>query len=360
MDNTQTIAALVEQQISRVIADSIDSKVQQMVIDTISGLMLDHAWLAKIESLIAQQMTARVSQQISGIDINSVIINETDRSLERLRHKFFEDFQTVGIQDQALDRELTVMDQAVVVENQLVSNSLTVETDADIKGTMVVNNLAVRGSINTDNHSWNELCDNIAQRALDSMTEQWRQGLVQAVLDQAKTQGIEFNDVAVNGSPLLEGGTLHSSIRHSQLQSLGNLDSLSVTGPTDLVDTVHVRPRRVGINTTDPEMVLSIWDEEVSLVAGKFRQNHAFLGTSRSQNLSIGVNRKPYLEIDTDGLVTLKKLRIDRHIVGFATQVPGYSGTRGDIVFNSDPNDGQPFAWVCLGAFRWQPLKAVQ
>jgi hypothetical protein len=116
----------------------------------------------------------------------------------------------------------------------------------------------------------------------------------------------------------------------------------------------------VGINTADPEMALSVWDEEVTLVAGKLRQNHAFLGTARQQTLSLGVNRKAWLDIDTDGLVTVKNFRIDRHRISFATQVPGYSGTRGDIVFNSDPTDGQPFAWVCLGAFRWQPLKAVQ
>jgi len=132
-----------------------------------------------------------------------------------------------------------------------------------------------------------------------------------------------------------------------------------VIGDTDLADTVHVRSRRLGINTVDPEMALSVWDEEVAMVGGKFRQNHAFLGTARQQNLSIGVNRKAWLDIDTDGLVSVKNFRIDRHRISFAAQVPGYSGTRGDIVFNSDPNDGQPFAWVCLGAFRWQPLKAA-
>jgi hypothetical protein len=133
-----------------------------------------------------------------------------------------------------------------------------------------------------------------------------------------------------------------------------------VSGAVDLAETVHVRPRRLGINTLDPEMALSVWDEEVAMVAGKLRQNHAFLGTARQQTFSLGVNRKAWLDIDTDGLVSVKNFRIDRHRISFASQVPGYSGTRGDIVFNSDPNDAQPFAWVCLGAFRWQPLKAVQ
>jgi len=179
------------------------------------------------------------------------------------------------------------------------------------------------------------------------------------VLEAAKTQGIEFQDVIVRGMPVVQDGTLNSAIRHSQLESVGTLDRLSVSGDADLATTMHVRNRRVGINTLDPEMALSLWDEEVTVVAGKLKQGHAFLGTARSQNFSLGVNRKPYLEIDAEGLITVKNFRIDRHRVSFAAQVPGYSGTRGDLVFNSDPNDGQPFAWVCLGAFRWQPLRAA-
>jgi hypothetical protein len=180
------------------------------------------------------------------------------------------------------------------------------------------------------------------------------------VLEFAKIQGIEFEDVMIKGSSLVKDGVLNPVIRHSQLETVGNLSRLSVTGAVDLHETVHVRPRRLGVNTGDPEMALSVWDEEVVVVTGKWKQNHAFLGTARQQNLSLGVNRKAWLDIDTDGLVSVKNFRIDRHRISFAAQVPGYSGTRGDIVFNSDPNDGQPFAWVCLGAFRWQPLKAVQ
>jgi hypothetical protein len=217
----------------------------------------------------------------------------------------------------------------------------------------------LRGTINTDNRSWNELSNRIAQDTLDLITDQWRQDLIDGVLETAKTQGIEFQDVIVRGLPLVQDGQLNPAIRHSYLESLGTLDRLSVAGDADLSQTMHVRNRRVGINTLDPEMALSLWDEEVAVVAGKLKQAHAFIGTARQQTLSLGVNRKAWLDIDTDGLVTVKNFRIDRHRLSFAGQVPGYSGTRGDLVFNSDPNDGQPFAWVCLGAFRWQPLRTL-
>ena len=192
-----------------------------------------------------------------------------------------------------------------------------------------------------------------------SQSRYWKDELVQQVLERAKNGGIDFNEVLVAGRSLVNGNQLSSLVTESKLQSVGVLRDLRVHGETSLADTLHVSGRRVGINTERPEMALSVWDEEVTVVAGKRSQNTAFVGTSRQQALTIGVNRNANIEIDVDGLVTIKKLRLDRFNISHSAQVPGWSGTRGDWVFNSDPKPDQPFAWVCLGAFRWQALKAV-
>jgi hypothetical protein len=338
----------------------IDQAVEREIQTSLDSMMLDPAWVAKIENLINQNYMHRLSQWISEIDINSMMRSQIDAGIERWQDRLKQNFATRGIQDTAEVIELDVVPGGVRVSNQFSAGSLTVQADADVQGCLQVKDLVLRGSINTDNQSWNELSNKIAQDTLTMITDQWRQDLVADVLDIAKTKGIEFQDVLIRGAPLVKDGMLNSAVRHSQLETVGNLHRLTVAGNSDLADTVHVRSRRVGINTTDPEMALSVWDEEVAMVAGKFKNQHAFMGTARNQNFSLGVNRKAWLDIDTDGLVSVKNFRIDRHRVSFAAQVPGYSGTRGDIVFNSDPNDGQPFAWVCLGAFRWQPLKAVQ
>ena len=342
-----------------VITRVIDQAVEQEIDRSLASLAVDPAWIAKIENLINQNYLRRVSEWISTVDLDSQVRSLIDASVDRWQDRLKQDFATRGIQDLAQELELRVTAGEVQVTNGLTCGNLQVQHDAQVQGVLEVRDLVLKGTVNTDNRAWNELSHKIAEDALALITDQWRQDLVDEVIDRAKTQGIEFGDVVIRGVPLVQEGRLNPSIRHSQLESLGNLDRLSVIGETDLSGTVHVRARRLGINTTDPEMALSVWDEEVSVVAGKLRQNHAFLGTSRSQNLSLGTNRKTHLEIDTDGLTTVKNLRIDRHRVSFATQVPGYSGTRGDIVFNSDPNEGQPFAWVCLGAFRWQPLRAA-
>jgi hypothetical protein len=342
-----------------IIAQTIDRAVEQQISRSVDLLAADPAWIAKMETLVDQNYLRRLSEWISTRDIDSMVASLIDASVDRWQDRFKQDFSTRGIQDQALQLELHLSPGKVKVANRLECDNIMVTADAEVQGTLEVQDLVLRGNINTDNHSWNELSSRIAQDTLDLITEQWRQDLVNGVLEMTKTQGIEFQDVTVRGLPLIENGTLNPSIRHSQLETLGTLDRLSVAGDADLTDTMHVRNRRVGINTLDPEMALSLWDEEVAVVAGKLKQAHAFLGTARPQNLSLGVNRKAWLDIDTDGLVTVKNFRIDRHRLSFAGQVPGYSGTRGDLVFNSDPNDGQPFAWVCLGAFRWQPLRTL-
>jgi hypothetical protein len=338
----------------------IDLAVEREIQNGIDSIMLDPVWVSKIETLIMQSYVQKLGEWLSAVDVNSLIRSEIDAGVDRWQDRLKQDFATRGIQDSADDLELSLTPGKVTVNNQFTCQDATVEGLAKIQGVLEVNDLILKGTINTDNRSWNELTNKIAQDTLDLITDQWRRDLVTDVLDLAKTQGIEFQEVIIRGAPLIKDGSLNPVVRHSQLQTVGNLDRLTVIGHTDLADTVHVRSRRLGINTVDPEMALSVWDEEVTVVAGKLRQNHAFLGTARQQTLSLGVNRKAWLDIDTDGLVTVKNLRIDRHRISFATQVPGYSGTRGDIVFNSDPNDGQPFAWVCLGAFRWQPLKAAQ
>jgi hypothetical protein len=342
------------------ITRAIDHAVQQEIGRSLDALSLDPVWIAKIETLINQNYLRRVSEWISMTDLDSMVRSFIDASVDRWQDRFKQDFATCGFKDKAEALELSLTPGQVSVTSLLTCKDLLAQDRAVIEGVLEVKDLVLKGTINTDNHSWDELSGKIAQDTLALITDQWRQDLVDGVLEIAKTRGIEFKDVTLKGLPLIQDGTLNPAVRRSQLESLGTLDRLSVAGEVDLSGTVHVRTRRLGINTQDPEMALSVWDEEIALVAGKLKQNHAYLGTARSHNFSLGVARKPYLEIDTDGLTTVKNFRIDRHRISFATQVPGYSGTRGDLVFNSDPNDGQPFAWVCLGAFRWQPLRAMQ
>jgi len=343
-------------QLEKLIETEIKKAVDQIIIRTLDNLSVDPNWIARLEKIIAQSYKQKVSEHLSGIDIDSQIVDYIETGVDRWAHKFRQNFQTNGITDTATSTQLSVEDGLVVVENQLAATGLHVGNDASINGTLDVNNLILRGTVNVDNHSWNELSTKAANKTLALLTAQWKTELAQATLEHAKTSGINFKSVFIDDKPLVKDDTLNAGIRKTNIETVGTLNNLRTSGTTNLSNTLTVVDNRIGVNTEHPEMALSVWDEEVALVAGKLSKDHAYIGTSRPQTLSIGVNRNKSIDINSDGLVTVQQFRIDRWQIGHTNQAPSWSGTRGDIMFNNDPKPEQPPGWVCLGGFRWQSL----
>jgi len=341
------------------INSTIDVSVQSFINTAIDNLVIDTDWINKIEKLVNQNMSDKLDRHLREIDLNSFLVSIIDSGIERWQDRLKKDFTTNGIQDISTSHQLTVMDGIVVVESDLVTGHLDVQKDAVVKGSLITKDLVVSGRINVDNSSWNELSENISKHAMAQITAQWQQQLVDDVVNLVKQDGINFDSVLIGGDLLLKDGVLGPAVKHANFKTIGTLDSLQVLGTTILNNTVHVHNRRVGINTDSPEMALSVWDEEVAIIAGKLSKQQGYLGTARLQNLAIGINRTAHIEIDVNGLTTIKKLRIGQHQIGHAVEVPGYSGTRGDIVFNANPTPGSPFAWQCLGSYQWQPLRSV-
>ena len=332
----------------------VDHAVEQNIMTAIQSLSQDPDWLEKIERQINNIMLDRVIAHLGGIDLNPIIKQCIDEAMTVFRKDILEKFSSTGIDDQPTACQLTVMDDNVVVENQLTAR------DVNIVNAATIHDLIVTGSVNIDNTSWIQLAQGISEQTLQRLNESWRDTLVTQVANHIKQGGIEFDKVTVGGEPLIQDHVLSRTITDSSLQKLGVLRDLQVKGEAHLNNTVSVMNRRLGINTETPEMALSIWDEEVSVVIGKHKAKQAYIGTSRDSGMAIGVNRVPHIEIDIDGLTTVKKLRVGLHKISHDTQVPGWSGTRGDLVFNASPGPDRVFAWVCLGAHRWQTLKSAE
>lgn len=332
----------------------VDLAVEQNIMTAILSLSQDSAWLEKIERQISQTMVDKIVAQLSVVDVNAIIKQHLNENLGAVRQDLLKNFASTGIADLAVACELTILDQAVVVEHVLHADSV------EIVDALRTQHLIVTGSINTDNAAWTALSDHVSQKTLEKLSTQWRDSLVHQVTTHIQQQGISFDHVKIGDTALVDGVQLSPVITQSNLQQIGKLKTLQVQGEAHINNnTVNVLNRRVGINTDTPEKALSVWDEEVSVVIGKNKLNQAYIGTNRDQGLVLGVNRESQIEIDTNGLTTIKKLRVGVHRISHDTQVPGWSGTRGDLVFNSNPGSDQVFAWVCLGAFRWQALKSA-
>ena len=333
------------------IQEIINQAVENSVLATVTKLTQDPAWMDKLDRKMTQAVVQRTVATLGSVDIGEMVVARVN---DIFQQRLLSNFASTGIDDQATSCQLTIFDDATVVENQLTAK------DISVVGTATVNDLVINGSINTDNRSWDILAAAISNKTLTKLNEQWHEQLINQVKQDIQNNGIAFDTVKIGDELLVSDGHLSSAVTSSNLQKLGILSALHVRGEVLLNDSVTVTRRRLGINTQDPESALSIWDEEVSIIAGKHKAQEAFVGTAKNQTLHLGVDRKPHVTIDTDGLTTVKKLRIGQHTISYDSQVPGWSGTRGDIVFNNNPVPNSPFAWVCLGGFKWKTLQAVE
>lgn len=332
----------------------VEQAVEENILSAVEHISSDPAWLDRIERMINQTVVQETMIRLGSMDLTPIIKQRVDESMQLFQKDLLTDFSSTGISDQASECQLTIMDDTVVVENCLTAQ------EANIVGSATVQNLIVKGSINTDNQSWINLADTISQLTLEKLTTEWHDQLVKQITQDIKDNGISFENVQVGGEALISGSRLSNTITESNIQSLGNLRKLTVNGEAHINNTISVVNKRLGINTEVPEMALSIWDEEVSVVIGKNKSKQAYIGTNRDQGVVIGVNRTPQIEIDASGLTSIKKLQVGLYKISHDTQVPGWSGTRGDIVFNSNVGQDRVFAWVCLGSFKWQPLKSAE
>jgi len=337
------------------IKNTIDVAVEQLVDSSVEVLGKDPVWLAKIEQQINQATVDCVIRQFGQIDLNPIIKERVDEHMTVSQQDILNNFASTGISDQAGSCQLTVTDDTTAVNNELTARDLNVSNAA------VIQNLVVKGSVNIDNPSWELLATGISEKTIDRLSDEWKTVLTAQVAEQIRSNGIDFDSVKINGETLVSGNTLAKSITDTNIRSLGVLTTLTVAGESIFNnETLAVLNKRIGVNTVSPEMALSVWDEEVSIVVGKNKANEAYIGTNRAQGVAIGVNRQPQIEISADGLTRIKQLQIGLHRVSHATQVPGYAGTKGDIVFNSNPDDSPVFAWVCIGGHRWKTLKSAQ
>jgi hypothetical protein len=337
--------------VQRLVEQAVEANINKLV----DQICADPDWSVRVERLINQATVQETMARLGSIDISSTIKKRVDENMAVFTNTVLKNFTSTGIVDQSTKCELTVMDDMVVVENCLTANNI------EAVNSVQTQHLVVTGSINTDNESWSALAAYISQKTLDQLTEAWNKDLVDQTVKQIQAHGINFDEIRVGGETVIDGNRLTRTIIDSNLQSVGTLKSLSVHGEASFNNnTLNVLNTRLGINTNSPEKALSVWDEEVSVVIGKHKLNQAYIGTNREQSVAIGVNREPQIEINTDGLTRIKQLQVGLHKISHAVQVPGWSGTRGDIVFNASPGPDRVFAWICTGAHRWQTLKSAE
>ena len=233
----------------------------------------------------------------------------------------------LGIEDHSDQVNLTIMNDAVVVENKVVSRQMEADT-------ITTNKLE-----------------------LTSTDQPWIGAIAQQVEQSVRQHdySIDINKVAVKFDEQVN--EIRSEIKRST-----ELKELDVAGEAYLSGVLYTTPgnKRVGINTMDPSDALCVWDQEAEVVIGKHANQEGYIGTRRRQALNIGSNNNVGIKISAQGEVEINKLNLCGRTIGTSDHVPGEAAKQGDIRLNTRPQNGAPIGWVCIDGNRWSAFGIIE
>lgn len=325
---------------------------------------------AQIESNAKQQIDIAISNNVAKVDFNSqmavamsTVLNNKIQDIyfpvdsipaksikqkdlritgDQINGGIIANFGSTGIDDKATGCVVTILDHAVVVENNLVTLDLTVQGNLDVKG-----------AVPEDSVFYKQLTSSVTKTVQDGLDTELFSGFSDTIFKKIATEGLDLNKITVNKEPVIEGTRIGYSITESNLQKLGLLKELQVQGETLLAESLYVGNKRVGVNTLEPSAALAVWDEEIEVTVSKDKTNTARIGTPRNQKLIIGSNRNDNIILHEDGLTQIDSLQVGSMRISASVTPPSFASQRGHIVFNANPNPGGPMGWVCLGSANW-------
>ena len=304
-----------------------------------------------VREIIADELTKRAAtfafppRSIPGSAINPVGLDLTGNNITG---GVIKNFNSVGIEDKSTQVQMTLLDQAVVIENDIVALGLTVKGDTVFEG-----NVTITGDIPKESKFYQTLLQNSVDGMKNAMTTQLFQGYSHVLFDLIRDRGLDLSTLKLNGVSIVDGNKLNYGINDTNISRLGIVKDLQTTGEALLSQTLYVTQNRVGINTIEPDHALSVWDQEVEIGFSKQGKDRAWFGTPRSQDLVIGVNREDNIVLKTDGSVDIKKMRVDEMEIGGSNEPPSHVAKAGSVMFNTRPVPGGVAGWISLGGGVW-------
>jgi hypothetical protein len=227
---------------------------------------------------------------------------------------------TKGIRDTATREQIIVTDKGVqigVLSADRISGNINVEGTLGAgkivaAGTSEFANLKVNGKLEADTLLVKNI---VSEQSLESFTKsiafasrqlsdldgkglQWDSPDVsyQFVFKASprrifSTESIDLykgSKYQIEGVDVLERTRLGNAVRDSNLRTVGPLETLRVTGSVNLGDTVFVNAvGRLGINTEEPNAVISAVDNNIEVMLGVSDESSAFVGTWGNNSFSI-------------------------------------------------------------------------
>ena len=321
----------------------VEAKVQE----SLSVVDFQRAITDSVSTIVADRMQEFVFP-VNSIDPSALKLLELKISGDNVSGGIIENFSSMGIEDRASQVALTILDENTVIENNLLTKDLTVQGSMTINGEFVVN-----GTVPEESNFYRSLIAKTTHSTLTAVDANLFDNYSNLIFDKIRTDGLDLDKITIGGTEVARSNALGSAIVNSNLQTLGELKELRVSGESIMAQTLYVTPRRVGINTIEPSAALSVWDDEIEIVAKKKSQNVGILGTPRQQKLVISSNNKDNIVLSEDGSTQIDNLQIGSMRFTTANSPPNFVSERCHVVWNTNPNPGGPLGWICLGGANW-------
>jgi hypothetical protein len=321
--------------------------VENQVQERLSTVDFQRAITDSVSTLIADRMSDFVFPANS-IDPAALKLLELKITGDNISGGIIENFSSTGIDDRASQVAVTILDDSTVIENNLLTKDLTVHGSMTINGKFVVN-----GAVPEDTEFFRKLVASTTTNTLTSLDHTLFNNYSTLIFDKLKQDGLDLTKITLNGTEIASSNSLGSAIVNSNLQTLGELRELRVSGESLLAQTLYVTPRRVGINTIEPSAALSVWDDEIEIIAKKKSRDVGMLGTARQQKLVLTANGKDNVVLSDDGSAQIDHLKIGSMQFTTSNVPPNFVSERCHVVWNTNPNPGGPLGWICLGGANW-------
>ena len=254
-------------------------------------------------------------------------------------------FTSTGIEDLSSTSQITITDTYTILENKLITQ------DIEITGDLKLSKLDPI------------FADKVSDMAVAKIEKTYSDGTfdqyVHRTLLKLNEQGIDSTKVLVQGKAIVENSALAVNITSSNLRKVGLLSELEVAGDALFDDTLFITGGKVGINTLEPEYPLDFWDQEVQIIFAKKQKDTGFIGSLKNQNLIIGTGGKDHLILNSNGEILVQQISIGKTIQSSAAWQPTDNRQVGTIVWNEQPQLGQPIGWVSLGGARWAKFGTI-
>ena len=319
------------------------------------------------------------------------------------------DFSSTGIKDNSTKQTLIIEDDKIIVKTASID---TLDRSVTIKGDVKIYGILDAGFIRTTeiitNQRYEKQFLEFAGPSGESIGSGllWLGGKNRQFLFRVDpdrfwlTEHIDLPEdksIMFNGNPTLSRDSLGVDVTSSNLQTLGTLSSLNVSGAVNIADHIFYNPisQRFSLGTEDANGLFSIYDyiNNVEVVIGSSDTGYGKIGTYSNKGFELITGDQARISITESGNVTIGHEFKDSTV----TRVYGKLGVgvknpteqleiagnmklgnrlfsngdsaptegqyqKGDIIWNTNPRELSFVGWICVAGGapgQWRPFGQI-